>query len=225
MAEAFAPGPTRLPQAFGRPSGYCTDSSRRPNSPTKTFRRESEELRDRACQPRRRGRILLQNWHVLRSRRGIFFRERARVCCGMCRYASSRITEGTSNDREAECTLAWLISSAWATPFSIRTMARRTAVTLIGSKVAFRTRTGSCIIAGFRTAGGTAPGGRASPRTSGETFSRGDLPSWPGGFILQSPFPAIWLPEPTILARLLQRSDQPPRQLQPPSGPGSRRPK
>jgi len=32
------------------------------------------------------------------------------------------------------------------TPLIIRTIARRTAVTLMGSKVAFRTRTGSCMM-------------------------------------------------------------------------------
>src|ERR1700674_345521 len=49
---------------------------------------------------------------------------------------------------DAVCTLVWLVSSAWATPFNIRTKARRTAVTLMGSKVAFRTNTGACITEG-----------------------------------------------------------------------------
>src|SRR5258706_14565737 len=69
-------------------------------------------------------------------------------------------------------------------------MARRTAVTLMGSKVAFKTRTGSCMIAGLRAEGGMAPGGRFSPRTSGRSFGRGVLPPWPNLFILLGPEPS-----------------------------------
>src|SRR5271154_6334217 len=75
----------------------------------------------------------------------MFFLESARLCCGICRYASRRITEGTLWACADECTSALCNSSAWATPFSISTMARRTAVTLIGSYVALSTNTGSCI--------------------------------------------------------------------------------
>src|SRR4029077_9271759 len=125
------------------------------------------------------------------------------------------MTEGTCSDREAECTWVWLISSACATPLSINTMARRTAVTLIGSKVAVRTSTGSCIIAGFRKVGDTAPGGRSSPRTSGESFGRVGLPIWPGGVIPQSPDLSVQHREPPTGAAPLQRSDRPLGPLQP----------
>src|SRR5258708_15022115 len=123
----------------------------------------------------------MQNWQVLRSRNKIFLRESARLCCGICRYASNRITEGTLCACAAECTSALCISSACATPFSINTIARRTAVTLIGSYVAFSTSTGSCIRDARRgeiklwdllPAGASEPG-MTSPLASGGQRPRG----------------------------------------------------
>src|SRR5436190_11679637 len=55
------------------------------------------------------------------------------------------MTDGTLWALAAEWTSALCISSACATPFRRSTIARRTAVTLIGSYVAFNTSTGSCI--------------------------------------------------------------------------------
>src|ERR1700733_630531 len=63
---------------------------------------------------------------------------------------------------EVECPSELLVSSACATPFSISTSARRTAVTLIGSKVAFRTRTGACITEGRLAAEGAGGVGTGS---------------------------------------------------------------
>src|SRR5467141_1455169 len=102
-------------------------------------------------------------------------------------------------------------------------MARRTAVTLIGSKVAFNTRTGSCMIAGFRAAGRMAPAGRFSPRTPGNGFGRGGFPLWRNNFISQDP--RIVLPPRSLEAeaKLWQPSDLPPGQLRPLLRPGSRR--
>src|SRR5580704_375397 len=89
----------------------------------------------------------------------------------MCRYVSKRITDGTETDRELECTTEALLSSACATPLSIKTNARRTAVTLIGSKVAFSTSTGACITEG-RLAGDTGFGADPSDGLGGR-FNRG----------------------------------------------------
>ncbi len=78
----------------------------------------------------------------------IFFREMrgsAAECAGSSTGESR--TEPASNFC-VECTLDELVSSACATPLSISTRARRTAVTLIGSNVALRTRTGACITEG-----------------------------------------------------------------------------
>src|SRR5580692_5630836 len=63
------------------------------------------------------------------------------------------MTDGTWIAFFVECTSVWLVSSACATPFSISTSARRTAVTLMGSKVAFSTSTGACITEGRLAAG------------------------------------------------------------------------
>jgi len=69
----------------------------------------------------------------------------------------------------------------------------RTAVTLIGSKVAFSTRTGSCIIAGLRTEGGTAPGGATrlelpAGALAGEAYRFGPVVSFPKVLICQPGF-------------------------------------
>src|SRR5579875_1840492 len=74
------------------------------------------------------------------------------------------MTEGTGTALLVVCTSEVWVSSACATPFSISTSARRTAVTLIGSNVAFRTNTGACItegreegdVAGLGTSGSAA---------------------------------------------------------------------
>src|SRR5580704_9551324 len=92
----------------------------------------------------------------------------------MCRYVSKRITDGTETDRELECTTEALLSSACATPLSIRTKARRTAVTLIGSKVAFSTSTGACITDGRLVGDCGRRGARASLGTPAKPiFGRG----------------------------------------------------
>src|SRR6478736_5119067 len=44
-----------------------------------------------------------QYWHVLRSRRRMFLRDKARVWCGMRRYSSSLITDGTRMASRAAC--------------------------------------------------------------------------------------------------------------------------
>src|SRR5579863_9922344 len=86
-----------------------------------------------------------QYWQVLRSRSRMFLRESARVWCGMRRYSSSRITEGTRIESRAACRKCPFSSSVMATPFSTRTIARRAAQTLMGSYDAFSTSTGACI--------------------------------------------------------------------------------
>jgi hypothetical protein len=63
----------------------------------------------------------------------MFFRERARVWCGIRRYSSSRITDGTFKQRLAEWICEGATSSADATPFKIKIKARRAAQMLIGS--------------------------------------------------------------------------------------------
>src|SRR5258708_29470415 len=81
------------------------------------------------------------------------------------------MTDGTLCAFAAECTSVLCSSSACATPFNISTMARRTAVTLIGSYVAFKTRTGSCIsearrfknVFGYLLTPGLSEAGAAAP--------------------------------------------------------------
>jgi len=63
----------------------------------------------------------------------MFLRERARVWCGIRRYSSSRITDGSRTNARAECTALLDSSSADATPFKTSTRARRAAQMLIGS--------------------------------------------------------------------------------------------
>jgi hypothetical protein len=63
----------------------------------------------------------------------MFLRESARVCRGMRRYSSRRMTLGKRTELRAECTAVTDTSSADATPFSTSTRARRAAQTLIGS--------------------------------------------------------------------------------------------
>src|SRR2546423_1580962 len=75
----------------------------------------------------------------------MFLRDSARVWCGMRRYSSRRMTEGTRMEKRAECRKWPFSSSVMATPFSTSTMARRAAHTLMGSYDAFSTSTGACI--------------------------------------------------------------------------------
>src|SRR6266404_1888072 len=86
---------------------------------------------------------LQQYWQVLRSRKRMFLRDSARVWCGMRRYSSRRITEGTRMVKRVECRKWPFSSSARATPLSTRTIARRAAHTLMGSYDAFSTSTGA----------------------------------------------------------------------------------
>src|SRR5579864_4716165 len=97
-----------------------------------------------------------QYWQVLRSRSRMFLRESARVWCGMRRYSSRRMTEGTRMAMRAAWRKCPFSSSVMATPFNTSTMARRAAQTLIGSYEAFRTSTGACITEwrGSRDGGG-----------------------------------------------------------------------
>ena len=81
------------------------------------------------------------------------------------------MTDGTRMARDVECTSAWFISSACATPFRRRIIARRTAVILMGSKVAFKTRTGSCMTAGLGWTGGMFKRRFSSLRGAGSALS------------------------------------------------------
>jgi hypothetical protein len=74
-----------------------------------------------------------QYWHVYRSRIRMFLRESARVWCGIRRYSSRRITDGSRTAERAEWMALMVSSSAEATPFNTRTSARRAAQILIGS--------------------------------------------------------------------------------------------
>jgi hypothetical protein len=62
----------------------------------------------------------------------------------MRRYSSKRITLGSRTALRAEWMCCVDSSSADATPFNTSTSARRAAQMLIGSKLAFKTRTGFC---------------------------------------------------------------------------------
>src|SRR5262245_15552011 len=71
----------------------------------------------------------------------MFLRERLLRSNGMWTYSVRRMTEGACILARAECSSVSWRSSARATPFSIRTIARRIVQTLIGSWVEFRTST------------------------------------------------------------------------------------
>src|ERR1035438_1104094 len=77
--------------------------------------------------------VVLQYWQVLRSRSKMFLRERARDWCGIRRYSSRRMTDGTRMATRAACRKCPFSSSVMAMPLSTSTMARRAAQTLIGS--------------------------------------------------------------------------------------------
>src|ERR1700676_2408542 len=79
------------------------------------------------------GSVVLQYWQGLRSRSKMFLRDKARDWCGMRRYSSRRITEGTRMATLAAWRKWPFSSSVMATPFSTRTIARLAAQTLIGS--------------------------------------------------------------------------------------------
>jgi len=96
-----------------------------------------------------------QYWQELRSRSRMFLRESARVWCGMRRYSSRRMTDGSAMRIRAACRTWPCSSSVRATPFSTSTSARRVPQMLIGSYDAFSTSTGVCIagdVALFRMA-------------------------------------------------------------------------
>jgi len=89
---------------------------------------------------------LAQYWHVLWSRSKIFFRDRLFRSNGMWMYSISRMTDGIGIETRDEWIQLLELSSANATPLSIRITARRAVQTLIGSKEAFNTKTREFIL-------------------------------------------------------------------------------
>src|SRR5580698_9863417 len=108
------------------------------------------------CPPRERGntwssvrlrcgRVCPQYWQLSRSRSRMFLRETERFCRGALRYLNRRITLGTGRLILAVRMTCGDGSSTTASPLRTIVIARRAGQILIGSKLAFSTRTGRLI--------------------------------------------------------------------------------